>query len=51
MEKNINNNCKIECKKNNKKNKFCFNNIFEVEHFLCSLKQTCKLVDLYKFLK
>lgn len=53
MEKNINKNCKIEFKNNCncKKNKFNINNLFEVEHFLTSLRQTSRWVELYKFLK
>jgi len=50
MEKNINNYIK-ENKKNYKKNQFNINNLFEVEHFLSSLRKTSKWIELYKLLK
>lgn len=51
MEKNINKNFKIDYKNNLKKNKFDLNNLYEVEHFLSSLRKTSKWMELYKFLK
>lgn len=31
--------------------KFNLNSLYEIEHFLCTLRNTCKCIDLYKFLK
>ena len=44
-------NCKkkkvdFKCKKEN-----AINSLFEVEHFLCSLKKVCNITQLYKILK
>jgi len=36
---------------NNCNKKFNFQNLFEVEHFLCNFKNACKSINLYKFLK
>ncbi|MCI8362197.1 MAG: hypothetical protein HFJ41_03550 [Clostridia bacterium] len=43
------------CYKNNSKNccnnKFDLNNLYEIEKFLCDLRNTFKCINLYKFLK
>ena len=43
-----NNNYSIN--KNNINNKFNLNSLYEIEHFLCTLKNTCKCINFYKFL-
>lgn len=45
----LSNNYSID--KNNINNKFNLNSLYEIEHFLCSLKNTCKCINFYKFLK
>lgn len=50
---------KIDCNNMNTKysisennnNKFNLNSLYEIEHFLCTLKNTCKCINFYKFLK
>lgn len=44
------NNCK-NCFNNCCNNKFNFNNLYEIEKFLCDLRNTFKCINLYKFLK
>lgn len=44
-----NNNYSIS--KNNINDKFNLNSLYEIEHFLCTLKNTCKCINFYKFLK
>ncbi len=43
------------CYKNNYKNccnnKFNINSLYEIEKFLCDLRNTFKCINLYKFLK
>ncbi len=46
---NLNNNYYINKKDNC--NKFNLDSLYEIEHFLCTLRNTCKCIDLYKFLK
>ncbi len=36
----------FKCKKEN-----AINSLYEVEHFLCSLKKVCNITQLYKILK
>lgn len=36
----------FNCKKEN-----AINSLYEVEHFLCSLKKVCNTINLYKILK
>lgn len=43
-----NKNC---CNKNNFNNKFNLNSLYEIENFLCTLKNTCKCINFYKFFK
>lgn len=37
--------------KNNFNNKFNLSSLYEIENFLCTLRNTCKCINLYKFLK
>lgn len=53
---NLNN--KYYCKNNFKNccnnccnNKFNINNLYEIEKFLCDLRNTCRCIKFYKFLK
>ena len=46
---NLNNNYYINKKDNC--NKFNLDSLYEIEHFLCTLRNTCKCIDLHKFLK
>ena len=41
-----NKNFDFKCKKEN-----AINSLFEVEHFLCSIKKICNAIDLYKILR
>ena len=44
-----------DCKKKKfdfkRKKENAVNSLFEVEHFLCSLKKVCNTVELYKILR
>ncbi len=42
---------KNSCLNQHCNNKFNLNSLYEIEHFLSTLKNTCKCINFYKFFK
>ena len=49
--KNFLNNKKCNCCKNNCNSKFNFQNLFEIENFLCNFRNACRCIKFSKFFK